>query len=416
MKNKSRRAFIQKATAAGLASASGILTTNAGPVSNYREKSAITNNWGKVKGKKINAEHSYIYKGHEDGAYHHHQQITSMDGKLYATFSEGFRDEDQLGQRGMLSISKNLGKTWSKPKPFIDRQPGRRKYGVVTPEGIHVHDGKLVAYYGYVDLSRIGLMMYYAAGGNGHFKYMSERSYQNTHTGIMISEDEGKTWRKSPHKINGFFPNLGPFKTSKGRLILPGNLSFCYTDDPYGIEGWKKVNLPGLTADFIDDPNGILFGSKVLDLGYEVMEGSCYELDEGTLHMMLRTDKNMLAVSESKDFGVSWSTPKMTSYTDCNCRFHFDRLPDGRYFGLSCPKPGSVRTPMILATSKDGFNFDRHYILGDEDFTLFRIPGNHKYGRYGYPYVHFMDGMAYVIYSVNKEDIALCKFRLSELN
>lgn len=426
MKKTSRRKFIRKTAGLTLVSTSTALLgldgnrlkdsfyTNTEGLSG--EKSPITNNWGKVKGKKIRTEHSYIHKGDEQAAYHHHHQITSLNGRLYASFSQGFKDEDQLGQRGMFATSDDLGGTWSKARPFIDRQPGRREHGVVTPEGIHVHNGRLIGYYGYIDLSRLGLMMYYATGGNGHFYYMSERSYQNTHTGIMVSDDEGKTWVNTGQKIDRFFPNLGPFKTSRGRLILPGNVSFCYTDDPYGIEGWTKVDLPGLSDNFIDDPNGIRFAGEELNLGYEVMEGSGYELDDGTLHMMLRTNKRTLAVSESKDHGESWSTPKMTSYTDCNCRFHFGRLPDGRYFGLNCPDPDSVRTPMILATSNDGFNFDQHYILGDEPYTLFRVPGNHKYGRYGYPYVYFLKDTAYAIYSVNKEDIGLCRFKLSELS
>jgi hypothetical protein len=93
----------------------------------------------------------------------------------------------------------------------------------------------------------------------------------------------------------------------------------------------------------------------------------------------------VLAVSESTDNGKSWSEPKLTGYTDCACRFHFGRLPDGRYFGLSCPKPRSGRTPMVLATSHDGVVFDRHYIVGDMSGTKARMPGHAKGGVYGYP-------------------------------
>ena len=37
-------------------------------------------------------------------------------------------------------------------------------------------------------------------------------------------------------------------------------------------------------------------------------------------------------------------------------------------------------------------------------------------GRYGYPYMEIMDETAFVIYSVSKEDIAVCRFSLSELD
>jgi len=61
-----------------------------------------------------------------------------------------------------------------------------------------------------------------------------------------------------------------------------------------------------------------------------------------------------MVVAVSDDHGETWSEPMFTDYTDCQCRLHFGRLPDGRYFGVSCPDPKRRRTPMILAASRDG--------------------------------------------------------------
>jgi hypothetical protein len=104
-----------------------------------------------------------------------------------------------------------------------------------------------------------------------------------------------------------------------------------------------------------------------------------------------------------------------SDYTDANCRFHFGQLPDGRWFGLSCPCPKGGRTPLVLATSNDGVVFDHHYILGDAPVLQPAIPGHHKYGRYGYPSYHFMGDVLMVIYSVNKEDIACTSVPLDRL-
>ena len=38
------------------------------------------------------------------------------------------------------------------------------------------------------------------------------------------------------------------------------------------------------------------------------------------------------------------------------------------------------------------------------------MEGFHKGGRYGYPSFHIMGDWMFVIYSVNKEDIAMCRF------
>jgi hypothetical protein len=131
--------------------------------------------------------------------------------------------------------------------------------------------------------------------------------------------------------------------------------------------------------------------------------------------MMLRTDKQRLAVSESRDGGQTWSEPALTGYSDCRSRTHFGRLPDGRAFGLSCPAPGSARTPLVLATSGDGVTFDRHYVLGDEPAQAPRRPGHHKSGRYGYPFCHILGETVLAIYSISKEDIAVCRFPLQAL-
>ena len=132
--------------------------------------------------------------------------------------------------------------------------------------------------------------------------------------------------------------------------------------------------------------------------------------------MMLRTDQMRLAVSESRDDGVTWSEPQWTGCTDSRSRNQFGRLPDGRFFGLTCPDGADyARTPLVLAVSEDGLAFDRHFVLGDEPDRPPRMPGMHKVGRYGYPYMHVRGDSAFAIYSVAKEDIAVCRFGLGSI-
>ena len=44
-----------------------------------------------------------------------------------------------------------------------------------------------------------------------------------------------------------------------------------------------------------------------------------------------------------------------------------------------------------------------------------RLPGHHKGGRYGYPVLHLDGDSAYAIHSIEKEDVAVCRFRLRDL-
>jgi len=380
--------------------------------------SPITNRWGEVDPVPVEAEHFPVCLGTAGAAYNHHHQLAWMDGRVYASWSNGLVHEDAPGQRMVMAASEDMGETWSEPGVVVDRQPGRAGHGVVTAEGIHVHEDTLVAYYGYYDYDERGVRTHLERG-NYPKQELEFRVNFDSHTGIMVSNDAGATWTGPVARIDRFVPNLGPHRIRGGRLILPGNMWYPYTDDPSGIHGWTIAGLPRLPEDYYDDPEGFWYGRAHRGDAAAYCEGSCYETGDGVVHMMLRMEDpqtvGLLAVTESRDRGETWSEPMVTGYTDCNCRFHFGRLPDGRYFGVSCPDPASARTPMILAAGVDGIVFDRHYVLGDEPPGTPRMAGHHKNGRYGYPSYLLVDDVLLVIYSVNKEDIRVCRVALSEL-
>lgn len=81
------------------------------------------------------------------------------------------------------------------------------------------------------------------------------------------------------------------------------------------------------------------------------------------------------------------------------------------------PPSGVIRVVrgLALALSRDGVVFDRQFILGDEPETAPRMPGLSKNGRYGYPYLHILADNVFVIYSINKEDLAVARFHLADI-
>lgn len=378
--------------------------------------SPITNRWGEVTPEAIEAEHFIVFRGVEGAAYNHHHQVTSLGGRLYASWSNSIVHEDAPGQRMLMAISDDAGETWSEPTVLVDRQRGRVGDAVLTAMGIHIHEGKMAAYYGYYDYDERGVRTHLERG-NYPKQELDFRVNSDSHTGIMVSDDSGATWKGPVAKIDRFVPNLCPQPLRDGRLIMPGNMWYPYTDDPFGIEGWKIAGIPRLQEDYYDDPEGFWYGKHHRGDEFIVCEGSCFETDDGVVHMMLRCEGGLgwLAVSESRDRGATWSEPCLTQFTDANCRFHFGRLPDGRYFAVTCPAPGSLRTPLILAVSKDGVVFDRHFVLGDEPDTPPRLEGHHKGGRYGYPSYHILGDTLLVIYSISKEDIAVCRLDIGGL-
>ena len=54
-----------------------------------------------------------IYRGRRGAAYSHHPQITSLAGRLYATWSLGDQHEDDVGQHMVMSTSDDRGRTWT---------------------------------------------------------------------------------------------------------------------------------------------------------------------------------------------------------------------------------------------------------------------------------------------------------------
>lgn len=374
--------------------------------------SPITNRNCQIQTMRLPTREVRIFQGHQGGWYNHHQQITSVGQRLFATWSSADTNEDEPGQHMMLATSDDKGETWSTPRTLVAAPKGEHDYAVLTSMGIHVHQGLLVAYCGSYEYTKNGLACYRGDGCNRKGR-PNEPFHQNSHCKILVSRDLGKTWQQEG-QIERFVPNLRPQPLRDGRLIMPGNMWFPYTDDPAGITGWKIAGIPRLQKDYVDDSDGFWRGRRHRGDSHACCEGSFYQTDDGVVHMMLRTEEGWLAVCESTDRGVTYSEPMRTDYSDSNCRFHFGRLPSGRWFGLSCPnlhhqndrEATLGRTPMVLAVSDDGIVFDRHYVLGDEPYAQPSNSGFHKHGRYGYPSYHIDGDTLWVIYSVHKQDIA----------
>ena len=378
--------------------------------------SPVTNCWGSARTSIIPTEEVVIFHGGPGGWYNHHHQVLHFDGRLYATWSCADVHEDSPGQRMMLATSDDEGKTWSEARPLVDRRPGQFDEVVITSAGLHVHNGRMVAYYGHYDYREpaLKLLLEQTTGLNGKAD-TSVKWHQDTFEGILISDDAGDTWEEV-NRIPCFASYLAPSRLQSGRLILPGQMWFPWTDDPYGIEGWTIAAIPRLPDDYCDDSQGFWFAKEHRGDDFVCCEGTFFQTDDGVVHMILRTEIDTLAVTESHDNGVTYSEPMMTTYTDCHCRSHFGRLPDGRFVATSCPEPGSLRTPLVLATSEDGVHFCRHYVVGNEPNTPPRQVGIQKFGRYGYPSFHLVGEWIYIIYSIAKEDIAIMRVRLSALD
>ncbi len=376
------------------------------------DSSPITNLWGRVRPVRLDAEHRTVFRSVVGRAYSHQAQVTSLDGRLYVSWSLGVRDEEEPGQIVVFATSADQGLTWSEPSTIMDVRPGAHADWVAGSTGIRIHDGRLIAYVAEWEYGPLALDESRRLSGGNHDHHLGTR------TRARASSDGGASWSEPVDVMPRIATYHAPSATASGRLILPGHVTYPYTDDPAGLIGWTYSGLSRLPDDFVDDTMGWDYGREARNDPLVFNEGSFFQTDDGVIHMMLRTESDRLWITESRDDGGTWSEPLMTHYTDGICRVHFGRLADGRFFGLGTPDPSNVwgRTPVVLALSEDGVAFDRHFIVGDEPEQPPRVPGLGKKGRYGYPYLHVMGDMAFVVYSVAKEDIAVARFPLSDLD
>ena len=345
-------------------------------------------------------ESVFLWEPEGDWMYAHHAAITFFSGRFFATWSSGRELEDRPGQRVMIASSTDF-RHWTTPRVLVDSatdESGQER--VLTAAGLHDHDGILMAYFGNYGPNKEG-----------------------THLQAVASLD-GETWSEPIDTGVPLMPNYGPQRLASGRLIISGNIAFPFSDDPSGLVGWQMTGIyPQAMAAYIkDDPVAYRQVSRAQGWAAALCEGSFYQTDDGVLHMLLRNTgrpaRNHLWVTESRDEGVTWSQPVETGFSDTSAKFHFGRLPDGRFYYVGNPV-GRGRLPLVLSLSHDGVRWDRHFVLGEQPYATRsdRQRGETPTrGSYGYPHTLIQDGYLYVIVSRQKEAIEVLRVSLAKLD
>ncbi len=415
MKSVSRRKFIRGTIAASAVFASSSITKLNAPDSiidalsskPQPHRSLISNEavwvgsapYSLTGIKKPKVETALVYRPEKEWTYSHHQSITFFEDRFFAMWSNGRQNEDSIGQRVLFSTSTDF-LNWT--LPTIMAEPERDKEGkerVLTAGGFHQYKGTLVAYFGDYEYNKNGTRL------------------------RAVTKTAKNDWSKI-HDIGiPVCPNLGPQKTASGRLIICGNISFPYTDDPSGLADWKMTGIfpETMAAGIKDDPSEFHVVAKNQGWNANLCEGAFYQTDDNVLHMFLRNVRNpgenhkgRLWITESRDNGLTWSSPLETDFSDTDSKFNFGRLPDGRFYYMGNPI-GKGRIPLVLSLSRDGTRFNQHYILGDTHYTM-RNPGGSKGGDYGYPTTIIHDQYLYVIVSRQKENVEVLRVALTELS
>jgi hypothetical protein len=275
--------------------------------------------------KRPKVESVFLYRPEAEWTYSHHPSIAFFKGRFLAIWSNGRKDEDAPGQRVLLATSEDFSR-WTEPRPLVDSvKDAGGVERVLTAAGFHDHEGTLVAYF----------------GNYGPNKETTRLEAVTTTDGDRWSEV-----RQIGIPVN---PNHPPQRTRSGRLIICGNISFPWTDDPSGLTGWRRSGIypASMSTTIKDDPASFREVARRQGWPAGLCEGSFFQTDDGVLNMMLRNaglgggdHRHRLWLTESRDDGATWSEPAETDFSDTNAKFHFGHLPDGRFYYVGNPIGG----------------------------------------------------------------------------
>ena len=347
-----------------------------------------------------------IYKPKGNGAdftYHHNAVIEFWKGRFYVAWTAAPRSEWTDPFRGMVSSSEN-GVDWTEPiDPFgegdaayIDyfyQRPGSSSTDRIravncAPRNFLATDEKLYLW------------------TLGNVRRDSGRDW----LGRIAWTEDGETWHEiAPEELDrlqqdhglGNTRNQGSNKKfihlSDGRLMASGGTTYPITTDPTGLTGWTG---PAIDLGECEDPG----------------EPNSYEGPDGVLHGIVRWGTRIWH-TYSEDAGNSWTTmTRQEGFPDNPGNKDFGSLPNGMIWYVGGPKPGS-RMELVLGLSRDGWNFDRNYLVRWEPITPVWYSEGKSEDRpgYEYPAALYHDGFLYVVYSRTRDWIELSKVDLSEI-
>ncbi len=346
-----------------------------------------------------------VHQPDADWNYAHHPFLTWFKGRFYLFFSLGRNQEDDVGQRVMVTSSVDF-EDWTPPRELA--RPLREEYGVLIPSGPWTDGERLNAYLLCFEYEKEALSGGRRRPGSAGRVRWGHRCL-TTADGAHFCEVPG------PEAFGG---NMPVRRLRSGRLFSCGGRTCAWTDDPSGLKGWHGAEVfpeGWHSPEEQKEPHPLLPG-EVGNCRVDLCEGSFVQMDDGRLLMLLRSGTPWLWAAESFDEGETWTLPQPTAFTDNRTKFFLDRLPDGRfyYIGTPDPFPPRVRQVLVLSLSGDGRTYDRHFLLSDRQFKG-RYPGLDKNGIYGYPTALVREGEMYITCSINKEMIAVMRLKTEAL-
>ena len=358
-------------------------------------------------------------------SYTHHPGLAVFKGKLYASYSNGYKVEDTPGQRVVVSsidLNKFGSGSWSTPK--VIGAPGKSAFagaGGVPDDAekfclnsfLYTDGNKLYAVYMERDY---GPDSYY----NGAYVYDKQsQSFDGKHYHpqptvsskvMMTYTTDGVNW-STPTEF-GYAANETPRQSLTGQWFAGSGDRLLYSskESPaISATAWKLV---GMTDTQTRNSN-----ARQSNSAGALTESSWYQTEDKIIHQVFRSGDSCLFLAESYDNGKTWTEAYPTNFRQDTSMAKFGALPDGRYYYIGNANynaPGQ-RNPLYIFLSEDGYNFDKAYILRDEKYTVQADVNWTKVGAHSYPEALVEGDYLYVVYSEMREVMEVTRVKLSDI-
>lgn len=322
--------------------------------------------------------------------YNHGVVLYPFKGMLYAQWQSSAKDEDSHDTQVYYSRSSN-GKDWTKPMLLSIPEADNFK----TSGGWWNNGDTLIAF--------ISVWPDSIKPRGGFTEYITSTDGLNWSKPKFITDDKGKIVCGLIEQDIRKLPDgriLTAFHKQVGLTATP-----YYTDNSSGCSGWKAGEMEHLT-------------SKEDGTSREIEPSWFYRKDSAVV-MVFRDQQGSFKklASISFDNGEHWTLPVFIDTPDSRSKQSAGNLPDGTAFMVNNPTGNKNRFPLAITLSKDGYHFDKAYLLrsGGKDMQPQRYEGLHKRVGYSYPKSVLWGDYLYAGYATNKEDVEITRIPIKSL-
>jgi len=341
----------------------------------------------------------FLYEKAEFPQCHAATIVETTNGDLVTAFFGGTREGNP--DVCIWSCRKDKGSNkWTEPLKVADGvlSPTVRK-ACYNPVLYQIQDGPLCLFY------KIGSKV---SDWTGYLK---------------MSNDGGRTWSKDFQLPEGY---LGPIKNKivdvDGKAIAPSSTEVGGWKVHFEIaeDGGRKTHIVGpldaekalMTQDMISSKEiqkeDMEAGESSTATTIQAIQPSILKHKDGRLQILCRTRNGKIATSWSSDKGETWTPLSLTNLPNNNSGTDAVTLQDGRHvlvYNAVATKPGEKkgpRTPLNIAVSKDGINWDMQLVLEDSPISQYSYPG----------IIQGKDGRIHVVYTWRRQRIKYMEVKL----